>query len=414
MSEAASPLRVGLIGYGVAGSVFHAPLISAMPGLAVASVVTANPERRARAEADLPGVRVLDSADALWELADDHDLVVVASPNRTHIPFARAAIDAGLAVVVDKPLAATAADGRALIAAATAADVPLTVFHNRRWDGDMLTVRRLRAEDAVGAVTRFESRFERWRPAIRDVWRERGAPEEAGGLLFDLGSHLVDQALLLFGRPRQVYAEVERRRQGAAVDDDTFVALAHPGGVRSHLWVSSVAALPQARMRLLGLGGAYVKDGLDGQEAALGAGRRPGDPDWGREPPERWGWLARGEETTRIETEPGAYEEFYAAVRRWLREGGPAPVDPADAVAGLEVLEAARAQRRRGAGRRAARGLTEPPRAGGAARVPPPGSPARGGPQTLPCAWRWRRASASMITAISSTPPVTMNFTDES
>jgi predicted dehydrogenase len=140
-----------------------------------------------------------------------------------------------------------------------------------------------------------------------------------------------------------VYAEVERRRPGAAVDDDTFIALAHPGGVRSHLWVSSVAALPQARMRLLGLAGAYVKDGLDGQEDALREGRRPGEPGWGREPRERWGWLARGDETQQVETEPGAYERFYAGVEHWLRAGGPPPVDPADAIAGLQVLEAARA-----------------------------------------------------------------------
>ncbi|HEV7364124.1 MAG TPA: Gfo/Idh/MocA family oxidoreductase [Solirubrobacteraceae bacterium] len=342
MSGAPAPLRAGLIGYGLAGSVFHAPLISAIPGLEVASVVTSNPERRARAQADLPGVRVLDRAEALWELAGEHDLVVVASPNRTHVPLARAAIEAGLAVVVDKPLAPTAADGRALVDAATAARVPLTVFHNRRWDGDMLTVRRLLGEDAVGTVTRFESRFERWRPAVRpEAWRERGDPAEAGGLLFDLGSHLVDQALVLFGRPTHVYAEVERRRPGAAVDDDTFVALAHRDGVRSHLWMSTVAALPQARMRLLGLTGAYVKDGLDGQEDALRNGRRPGEPDWGREPPERWGRLARDDETTQIETDAGAYERFYAGVERWLREGAPPPVDPADAVVGLEILEAA-------------------------------------------------------------------------
>jgi scyllo-inositol 2-dehydrogenase (NADP+) len=342
VNSAPDPLRVGLIGYGLAGAVFHAPLISAIGGLEVASVVTSNPERRARAEADLPGVRVLDHAEALWELAGEHALVVVASPNRTHVPLARAAIDAGLAVVVDKPLAPTAADGRTLVEAAAAAGVPLTVFHNRRWDGDMLTVRRLLGEDAVGAVTRFESRFERWRPSVRpEAWRERGDRAEAGGLLFDLGSHLVDQALLLFGRPTHVYAEVERRRPGAAVDDDTFVALAHRDGVRSHLWMSTVAALPQARMRLLGLTGAYVKDGLDGQEEALRNGRRPGEPDWGREPPDRWGRLARDDQVTQIETEPGAYERFYAGVERWLREGAPPPVDPADAVIGLEILEAA-------------------------------------------------------------------------
>ncbi|MDX6643349.1 MAG: hypothetical protein QOD76_1311, partial [Solirubrobacteraceae bacterium] len=253
-----------------------------------------------------------------------------------------AAIQAGLPVVVDKPLAPTAAEGRRVVDAAAAAGVMLTVFHNRRWDGDMRTVTRLVEQGAVGQVTRFESRFERWRPEVNSsAWRERAAPEDAGGVLFDLGSHLIDQAIVLFGYPTHVYAEVARRRPGAAVDDDAFVALAHRDGVHSHLWTSHLAALPQARMRLLGLGGAYVKDGLDGQEDALRAGRRPGEPGWGEEPPERWGWLAGGDDRRRIETERGAYERFYAEVVGALREGAPPPVDPMDAVAGLEVLEAA-------------------------------------------------------------------------
>jgi len=175
VNGAAPPLRVGLIGYGLAGSVFHAPLISATPGLEVASVVTANPERRARVEADLPGARVLDRPEALWELGGEHDLVVVASPNRTHVPLARAAIEAGLAVVVDKPLAATAADGRGLLEAASGAGVPLTVFHNRRWDGDMLTVRRLLADGAIGAVTRTSSAFTNADEAMREVRYGRNA-----------------------------------------------------------------------------------------------------------------------------------------------------------------------------------------------------------------------------------------------
>ena len=336
------PLRVALIGYGLAGAVFHAPLISATPGLEVSSVVTGNTERQAQAARDLPGSRVLESAEALWERAGEHELVVVAAPNRAHVPLALAAIEAGVAVVVDKPLAPMAAEGGRLVEAAAAAGVMLTVFHNRRWDGDMRTAMRLVEEGAVGAVTRFESRFERWRPAVKaDVWRERGAPDEAGGVVFDLGSHLVDQAIVLFGRPTHVYAEIDRRRPGAAVDDDAFVALAHRDGVRSHLWTSHLAALPQARMRLLGLRGAYVKDGLDGQEDALRAGKSPGDPGWGQEPPERWGWLAGGDDRRRVETERGAYEQFYAGVARSLREEAPPPVDPLDAVAGLEVLEAA-------------------------------------------------------------------------
>ena len=337
------PLRAGLVGYGLAGAVFHGPLIAATPGVELTAVVTADPRRRAQAEREHPGARVLPHADALWELAPQLDLVVIAAPNVAHVPLARAAVELALPVVVDKPLAASAAAARELISAAHDAGVMLTVFQNRRWDGDFLTVRRLLAEEALGDVVRFESRYERWRPEVRtDAWREREAPEEAGGLLFDLGSHLVDQALLLFGRPLRVYAEIERRRLGAAVDDDVFLALDHLGDVRSHLSATMLAALPQARLRVLGSAGAYAKDGLDVQEEALRAGLRPGAPGWGREPPEAWGRVATARGVEPVETEPGAYELFYAGVVEALTTGAPPPVDPADSLAGLEVLEAAR------------------------------------------------------------------------
>jgi scyllo-inositol 2-dehydrogenase (NADP+) len=188
----------------------------------------------------------------------------VATSNATHLPLGLAAVQAGLAVVVDKPLALTAAKGRRLVTAARERGVLLTVFHNRRWDGDLRTLQRLLDADALGSVHRFELRFERWRPALRPgAWRELERPEAGGGLLLDLGSHLVDQALLLFGQPRSVYAEVDRRRAGVQGDDDVFVALEHPGGVRSHLWASSLAAQVGPRLRVLGDRGAYVKHGLD-------------------------------------------------------------------------------------------------------------------------------------------------------
>jgi scyllo-inositol 2-dehydrogenase (NADP+) len=332
-------LRVGIVGYGLAGAVFHAPLIAATPGLRVAVVVTGNPERREGAERDHPGARVVaDVSEMLGEV----DVAVVAAPNREHVPVARAALDAGVHVVVDKPLAVTAAEGRELVDEARRADRILTVFQNRRWDGDFLTVRHLLERDALGDVGRFESRFERWRPKLAaGAWRESGDPREGGGLLLDLGSHLVDQARVLFGHPVSVYAEVERRRAGATVDDDVFVALEHDGGVRSHLWASVVAGAPASRFRVLGLEAAYVKDGLDPQEAALRAGARPGDAGWGREPQERWGRLVAGDAEEAVETERGAYEAFYAGLVAALRGEGPPPVDPLDAVAVLEVLEAA-------------------------------------------------------------------------
>lgn len=336
-------VRVAVVGFGLGGAVFHAPLVSSTPGMRLASVVTSNPERRARAEREYPDARVLDGAERLWDLAGEHDLVVITTPNRWHAPLALAALDAGLAVVVDKPFAPSVPEARRVVDAAAERGLLLSVFQNRRWDGDFLTVRRLVSEGALGQITRFESRYERWRPELDPSrWRELGAVEEGGGLLFDLGSHLVDQAIQLFGRPTHVFAEVERRRQGAQADDDAFVALAHPGGVRAHLWMSHVAALTGPRFRILGSSGAFEKHGMDVQEEALAAGARPGDPDWGREPPEIWGRLSSGDEVRAVETEPGAYERFYEAIDASLRTGAPPPVDPEDSIGVLEVLEAAR------------------------------------------------------------------------
>jgi predicted dehydrogenase len=336
-------LRVALVGYGVGGAAFHAPCIAVTAGLRLAAIVTGDPQRRERATRDHPGARIVPKAEQLWEGAADLDLVVVASPNRSHVPLARAALAAGLPVVVDKPLAPSAAEGRALVEEARRRGLVLTVFQNRRWDGDFLTLRRLLAEGTLGEVTRLESRFERWRPTPKPGWRERGGPEEAGGILFDLGAHLIDQALVLFGAPARVYAEVDRRRPGVEVDDDVFVALEHAGGVRSHLWMSAVAAQLGPRLRVLGSRGAYTKYGLDVQEDALrNRGERPGGPGWGEEPPELWGTVGDGDDLRRVRTEAGTYPRFYADVVAALRDGAPPPVDPLDAVAVLEVIEAAR------------------------------------------------------------------------
>ncbi|HEX6843669.1 MAG TPA: Gfo/Idh/MocA family oxidoreductase [Actinomycetota bacterium] len=335
-------IRVGLIGYGLGGAVFHAPLVDATPGMALAVVVSGNPERQASAAARYPGARVVANADDLWANADDLDLIVISTVNRAHVPLAKAAFAAGLPVVMDKPLAASAADGQALVDAADASGLLFSVFQNRRWDSDFLTLRRLLEADAIGTPARFESRFERWRPTLDpDAWRERADADEAGGLLFDLGSHLIDQAMLLFGRPTHVYAEVDARRHGAAVDDDAFVALTHPNGVRSHLWMSAVARVHGPRFRVLGSEGAFVSYGLDGQEDALAAGGDPASPGWGAEPPDRWGTLADEDGERVVESRPGDYPAYYAGVAESLRSGAALPVDPRDSVDGLRVIEAA-------------------------------------------------------------------------
>jgi predicted dehydrogenase len=333
-------LQVGLLGYGLGGAVFHAPLIAATPGLRLAAVVTGNPERQAQVRADHPEADVVADPGELWDRG--LDLVVVATPNPTHVPLATAAVDARIPVVVDKPLALTAAEGAALVDHARARGVPLTTYQNRRWDGDVRTVRRLVDSGELGPVYRFESRFERWRPAAKPTWRDSGTAEAGGGALADLGSHVIDQALQLFGPVTSVYGEVDRRRPGVAGDDDAFVALTHASGTRSHLWMSAVAGQLGPRFRVLGGRSAYTKYGLDPQEDALRAGHRPGGADWGTEPPERWGLLGAGDDVRPVETEPGAYQDFYAAVRDALITGAPLPVDPSSSVDTLRVIEAAR------------------------------------------------------------------------
>lgn len=339
------PLRVGLIGYGLAGSVFHAPLIATTEGLTLDTVVTTHPERRAQVHAEQGAdMRTLATTDELFARADEIDLVVIASPNRTHVPLARRALEAGLPVVVDKPLARTASDAQQLASLAAERGLMLSTFHNRRWDNDFLTVRALLADGALGGeIYRFESRYERWRPDLKGGWRESGDPAEVGGLLYDLGSHLVDQALALFGPATSVYAESDVRRAGAEADDDSFIALTHANGVRSHLWMNAVSAQLGPRFRVLGSEAAYVKDGLDPQEAALREGARPTPGQrWGVEPESAWGTLGDLNARRPVPTLDGDYPAYYAGIVTALREGTAPPVTAHDAVATIRVLEAAR------------------------------------------------------------------------
>jgi predicted dehydrogenase len=314
-----------------------------VPGLSLASVVTSNPERVEQARSAHPGAQILPSAEALFDAANEHDLVVVAAPNREHVPLGLAVAEAGLHLVVDKPLAASVADAERLAAAVRERGLVASVFHNRRWDGDFLTLRRLVSDGSLGELLRFESRFERWRPRVdTGKWREGGGPEGAGGVLFDLGPHLIDQALELLGPVRCVYAEVRSVRPGARVDDDFFLALEHDSGARSHLLATMVAAQFAARMRALGSEAAYMKWGVDVQEERLRAGGSPSDPGFGEEPPEAWGRLGTDEQSEPVETDPGRYVEFYERMERAIRDGDEPPVPLSAGVESLRVIEAAR------------------------------------------------------------------------
>jgi predicted dehydrogenase len=334
-------IRVGLIGFGLGGAVFHAPCIAVTPGMRLAAIVTRDPGRARQAAAAHPDARVVPDAEALWAMARDLDLVVVAAPNAAHAPLAHAALAAGLPVVVDKPFATTGAEARAVLAEARRRGLLCTVYQNRRRDGDFRTLLRLVAEGALGALHRFESRFDRWKPTPKPRWTRDTAAADGEGIALDLGTHLVDQALVLGGPVRAVYAELRRVHPGVTVPDELFVSLEHASGLRSHLHASLAAALPGPRFAAFGARGAWLKHGADPQEDALRAGALPRGPGWGEEPEARWGVLSQGDAPRAVRTEPGDYASFYADVAAALRAGGAPPVDPEDSIRGLEILEAA-------------------------------------------------------------------------
>ena len=326
MTEA---VRHGLLGYGAGGRVFPAPLIAAAPGIRFLGVVTRSAQRRASLDA---GVAAFDTLADL--AAAGAESVTVCTPAATHAELALQAVRLGLAVVVDKPFARSAADARAVATAAADAGVPLSVYQNRRWDSDFRTVRRLVGEGALGDVRRFESRFERWDP-------NREPSVAGGGTLLDFGAHLVDQATQLCGPVARVHAEM---RGTGDLDDDVFVALHHERGVESHLWGSWRQAAPGPRFRVTGTTGTYIVDGMDSQEAVLKAGRSPaqlGDRG-GVEPEHTWGRLYRGATGAPVPSERGRWDLFYPAFAAAVRGDAPAPVDPWDAVRSMEILEAAR------------------------------------------------------------------------
>lgn len=330
-----SAVRIGLAGYGTGGRYFHAPLLAAAAGCEFIGVVTTSAERRAAVRADYPGRATFDSLDAL--AAAGAEAVAISTPAATHIALAQRALRLGLAVVCDKPFALNADSARQTVALAEDLAVPLTVYQNRRWDSDFRTIRKALGAGMLGTATRFESRFERFQP-------EPGPPAAGGGTLLDFGSHLVDQALLLFGPVATVYAEMHHRTDADGLDDDVFVALTHVSGVRSHLWGSWRQPAPGPRFRVVGTRGAYVSSDLDGQEAQLVAGRSPATVQpWGVEPQARWGLLHVDGKSEPLPSERGAWDEFYPAVARAVRGNGPVPVDPWDAVATGTVLDAARA-----------------------------------------------------------------------
>jgi predicted dehydrogenase len=330
-----APLRIGLVGYGFGGRYFHAPLLASAAECEFLGVVTNSPERREQFAAQFSG---RDTFASLGQLAAaGAEAVTISTPAATHVALTQQALRLGLAVVCDKPFAPDAASALETVLLSEQRQVPLTVYQNRRWDSDFLTVRRALADGVLGEAVRMESRFERFAP-------DPGPPASGGGTLLDFGSHLVDQALVLFGAPRSVYAEMHTVGDPPGLDDDAFIAIAHANGVVSHLWGSWRESAPGPRFRVTGTRATYVGiPDMEGQEHLLVAGHSPATyADWGAEPETRWGRVCRDGTSEPLRSERGAWDTFYPAFAAAVRGDAPVPVDPWDAVATAEVLDAAR------------------------------------------------------------------------
>lgn len=335
----AAPIRTAVVGFGVSGRVFHAPLIAADPGYSLDAIVTTDPERAAEAARIYPGVRIVPTPDALFALAADLDLVILGTPPLSHFDLAARAIAQGLHVVVDKPFVTTSAHGEELVARASDGGVQLTVFQNRRWDADFLTLQKLVRDGAFGEIRTFESRFEWWRPDGFGNWRDTAVLTEGGGILHDLGAHLIDQAIQLFGPVAQSYGETANHGRPEGADTEAFVSLLHESGVRSRLWMNGMAAQVGPRFHVLGSEAGYTKWGLDSQEPALAAGVTPSDPAYGIDLQECWGLLGVDGSTLPVPAEKGDYPRFYRELATSLRSGGAAPVQPSEALETLQIIE---------------------------------------------------------------------------
>jgi predicted dehydrogenase len=336
-----SPLRVGIVGYGYATQVFHAPLVNGVPGLQLAAISSRDP---ARVAADWPQVEPLSTPEALFARSDI-DLVVVPTPNDTHHPIARAALLAGKHVVVDKPFTLDLAQARDLIALAARQQRVLSVFHNRRWDSDFLALREVLAGGALGRVVEVQASFDRYRPVVKDRWREAGGP--GSGLWFDLGPHLVDQAVQLFGWPDGIHLDLARLRDGASADDCFAATLRYGHALRVRLHASTLTAQPAPRWAVHGTRGSFVKHGLDTQEDAMKAGARPqlaALGEWGTDPRPAVLTLhddpAGPARTVPAPHPQGNYLAFYATVRDAVQGSGPNPVTGLEAARVMALIEA--------------------------------------------------------------------------
>jgi scyllo-inositol 2-dehydrogenase (NADP+) len=330
-------LKVGIAGYGLAGRYFHAPLLKGC-GFEVTAILTSNELRKTHALEDFPSTKVVTSIDELVSM--DLDLVVVASANIVHADQAIAALEAGIPVVVDKPMGRNLDETQRIIDTSFALGVPVTTFFNRRWDSDALTIKKVLASGVLGEIHRMDSRFERFRPDLNpDSWRENMTPEDGGGQLLDLQPHLISTAIDWFGNAQLVTASVRSIRGSA--DDDSVLVLRHANGVMSYLSASAVVGAPGPRIRILGSKGALVINDLDPQEALLRQGKYPEGGSWS-EPTSSVAHIYRGAETELVDSVSGNYALFYSAVSDAILHGKSWPVSNEDALLVARIIDQAR------------------------------------------------------------------------
>jgi scyllo-inositol 2-dehydrogenase (NADP+) len=330
-------LRTGIIGYGMSGEVFHAPFIKFLEGYELCKVVSSNPEK---VNKHFPQVEVISNVEQL--LSDEHiDLIIITTPNTTHYSIAKQALLAGKHVVVEKPFVNYAKDAEELIEIAAKNNRVLSVFHNRRWDNDFLTVKQCIESGALGEIYSFESHFDRFRPQVTQRWREQDL--EGSGIVYDLGAHLIDQALMLFGQPETVQGDVLVQRENGVADDFFHIVMGY-GKMRVVLHSSCIIKSSGPRFQVHGNKGSFIKYGLDSQEEALKAGKVPGDSLWGKDSEDRYGELSIQmgglNLKSKIETIPGSYQTFYKELYHSIIEHTPVPVLALDAMNTIKVIEA--------------------------------------------------------------------------
>jgi scyllo-inositol 2-dehydrogenase (NADP+) len=335
------PIGVGVVGFGLAGRAFHSAVISRVPGLRLAAIVQRTGDQAAQA---YPETRIVRSFDELLTIPDIR-LVVVASPNHTHFDFAKRALLAGRDVLVDKPFANSIAEAVELVQLAKAKGRVLTVYQNRRFDGDFAAIRELVAAGALGRIVNFETHYDRYRPNLKPgVWREQTGP--GNGIWFDIGPHLIDHAMVLFGEPESISADIRIIRDHAVADDCFDVVLHYPNKLRATLSSSILAAATRPRFVLQGSLGTFIKQSFDPQEIGLRFDRIPSSGPWGAEPEENWGVLTtpegEGFKARRIAGLPVDYRNFYANLRDVLLGTAQLEVSPQAALNVMQVLELAR------------------------------------------------------------------------